>query len=57
MRCGMRFALRLMVCIVCAAWFITLPGCHRDEHKKVQVREEQREGEVHERETGEMIVE
>jgi len=32
-------------------------GCAQREHKKVQVKEEQREGEVHEERPGEMIVE
>lgn len=32
-------------------------GCAQREHKKVEVRQEQHEGEVHEEKPGEMVVE
>lgn len=47
--------LGLLACL--AAAFVLLTGCHHREHRKVQVHEEQREGEVHEAAPGEMSVE
>jgi hypothetical protein len=35
----------------------SLTACHKREHHKVRVHEEQQEGEVHEESPGEMIVE
>lgn len=54
----MKRAFLTFLCGVCACgWLAALPGCNKDRHDKVQMREEQHEGEVRERETGEMIVE
>jgi len=36
---------------------IVLTGCQKREHQRIQVREEQHEGEVHEDAPGEMMVE
>lgn len=36
---------------------LVLTGCHKREHRKVIIHEEQQEGEVHEESPGEMIVE
>jgi len=36
---------------------LMLGGCHKREHRKMRVHEEQREGEVQEAKPGEMVVE
>jgi hypothetical protein len=43
--------------IVGLGLMVALTGCHKREHHKVQVHEEQREGPVQEDQPGEMIVE
>jgi hypothetical protein len=49
-RLGLAAAMMLVV-------LLTLPGCHKREHRKVTVHEEQREGEVQPVAPGEMVVE
>jgi hypothetical protein len=39
------------------AVMLLLAGCHKREHRKMTMHEEQKEGEVHEEQPGEMVVE
>ncbi len=49
------FRTLLGACLALAlTWFV---GCSKHEHRKVQVHEEQHEGEVVEEQPGEMVVE
>ncbi len=47
--------LTLLMCLVAALMWTA--ACRKHEHDKVRVHEEQREGDVHEDQPGEMIVE
>lgn len=42
---------------VSAAMLVGMIGCAKDEHRKVQMREEEQRGEVEEESPGEMVVE
>jgi hypothetical protein len=54
----MKYTLGRLVLGLCAALtLLVFTGCARHEHRKVQVIEEQHEGEVVEEAPGEMIVE
>jgi hypothetical protein len=47
--------LGLLVCGL--AVLLAVTGCHKREHRKMTMHEEQREGEVQEERPGEMVVE
>ncbi|MBL8880827.1 MAG: hypothetical protein JNG88_17070 [Phycisphaerales bacterium] len=52
-----RFVQLAVLGFVSAATLIGMTGCAKDEHRKVQVREEEQRGEVVEESPGEMVVE
>jgi hypothetical protein len=52
-----RYYRRIALALCAAMIFVFFVGCARHEHRKVQVKEEQRAGEVHEDKPGEMVVE
>lgn len=52
-----RFVSCVILTVVSTAIMSGVVGCSHDEHRKVQVREEEQRGEVTEEAPGEMVVE